>query len=190
MPLTPEEVTKLLNVIDITKQTGLRDYCIIYIMIITGLRISEALSIKPIDISLVNNVYYINIKGKGCSIKSQQVFFEHGQNAILDGYIECAVNEYLFVNSRDVSKNICSRNMQRRIKAYFTEIGLTGKFYTTHSLRHTTATILLEKGINIVDIQSYMRHTSVNTTQIYTAYMQNKKLKSLNVSSIINKSIL
>lgn len=190
MPLTSNEVSDLLKAIDTSRPSGMRDYCLVYLMIITGLRINEALLIQPGDINLEGDVYYIKIKGKGCVVKSQQVYFNHGMNHLLDDFIAEAVNEYLFSNTRDTTKNVGVRNMQRRIKSYFCKIGLSSRLYTTHSLRHTTATILLEQGLNIVDIQGYMRHTSVNTTQIYTSFMQDKKLKSLNVSSKINNLII
>ena len=47
-------------------------------------------------------------------------------------------------------------------------IGLDGKEYTAHSLRHTTASLLLGHGQTLLAVQHVLRHASVNTTQRYT----------------------
>jgi integrase/recombinase XerC len=54
------------------------------------------------------------------------------------------------------------------IKARLTKIGLTGKMYTAHSLRHTCGVLLQIHGKDLYETQVYLRHSDPNITQLYT----------------------
>ena len=78
--------------------------------------------------------------------------------------------EPLFVsNSRqNQGERLTTRTISHLCKEGLQAVGLDGKEFTAHSLRHTTAVAILKHGGAITDVQSVLRHTSPVTSQIYT----------------------
>lgn len=155
-----------------------RDYLIFKLIFITGMRISEALSLKLQD--FLNEDELVMIKGKG--LKERMVPIS---KLIKDQIIKLYYNEYpLFLNKTDhmvflntKGKKITPRHFQRTIKYAREKIGSWENF-TPHSIRHSCATYLLEKNINIKKIQKLLGHKNLSTTQIYT---------KVNIKNIIEK---
>ena len=72
-------------------------------------------------------------------------------------------------NSRqNLGERLTTRTISQICKEGLREVGLDGKEFTAHSLRHTTAVEILKKGGEITDVQRVLRHTSPVTSQIYT----------------------
>ena len=68
-----------------------------------------------------------------------------------------------------------TRLIQMIVKDGLRAIGLDDHAYSTHSLRHTTGTQLLRQGASILDVQRTLRHSSVNTTMVYIASIQEEE---------------
>ena len=165
-PLAFEEV---INVINLSGEkndwTGQRDKTLITLIYAAGLRISEALQLNIID---VEGLETIRIVGKGKKIREIPLI-ESAQLAIkklLDNNKNLNKNSPLFIGIK--GKRLNSRQVQKTIEELRNKLSLP-KSLTPHTLRHSFATHLLEKGVDLRTLQELLGHSSLSTTQGYTA---------------------
>ncbi|MEX2405437.1 MAG: tyrosine-type recombinase/integrase, partial [Candidatus Paceibacterota bacterium] len=88
--------------------------------------------------------------------------------------------EALFINYRapsDASRRLTARSIQKKIKKYAIKAGLPTNT-TPHVLRHSFATDLLGRGVDIRILQEFLGHSSITATQIY-AHVTSKQLKDI-----------
>ena len=132
----------------------------------SGLRISEALNIKVSDIRVIDGVAKsVRLIGKGN--KERQVPLPESFGRVLSLSIaDKSREEYLFAK-KPGSKPIKPHAARAYLKKLIEKSGIE-KNVTPHKLRHTYATRLLEKDVQLVDIQALLGHESIATTQIYT----------------------
>jgi site-specific recombinase XerD len=184
--LSGNELKRLLSAPETTKKTGLRDRAILETLYSTGLRISEltALDKKQITSLIENNdtseSLELSITGKGN--KTRTVYLSSQATEWLKKYLNTRDDDYkpLFINYRgpkDASRRLSDRSIQKKVKDYAIEAGLP-KNTTPHVLRHTFATDLLSKGVDIRVLQEFLGHESITATQIYT-HVTSKKLKDI-----------
>jgi len=132
----------------------------------SGLRISEALGLKIRDARVVDGVTKsIRVIGKGN--KERQVPLPEAFGRVLAlSVIGKGVDDYLFAK-KPGSKPPTAHAVRAYLKKLIDKAGIDKKV-TPHKLRHTYATRLLEKDVQLVDIQALLGHESIATTQIYT----------------------
>lgn len=143
----------------------LRDLAIFTLLYGSGLRISEALGLNDGDIGDNN---FIIIRGKGN--KERMVPLLELSKARIDDYkTACPYNikkgEALFLGAR--GERLLARAVQRRLVKLREDLHLPDTL-TPHALRHSFATQLLAKGVNLRAIQELLGHESLSTTQRYT----------------------
>jgi len=184
-PLTIDQVQKLTSEIDRKTDIGIRDYAIISLLLNNGLRRNEVATINIGDIISRNGTMGIFIKGKGRQGKDQWVILSETTQEALHQYLLTRTStqpeEPLFVSTTGYSmgKGLSASRISALVKKRLENIGLTGKFYCCHSLRHTAATLLLESGeYDLHDVQVFMRHKNPNTTQLYTMVVEERKRMS------------
>ncbi|MDL1956728.1 MAG: site-specific tyrosine recombinase XerD [Candidatus Desulfofervidus auxilii] len=167
--LSLEEVERLLEQPDTTTIRGLRDKAMLELLYATGLRISELVRLKLNQINL--EAGYIIIMGKGAKERLVPI----GSKAInaLNIYLEKAryilsnspSNPYLFIGYQ--GKPITRQAFWEIIKRYAIQAGIE-KSISPHTLRHSFATHLLERGADLRSVQTMLGHASITTTEIYT----------------------
>lgn len=144
-----------------------RDICVIELMFSTGIRVSELCNISPLDMDLINNKLTIN--GKGNKQRLIPLCEKH-LLTILEEYSflyeEALHNSRAFFLNRDL-KPLSDQSVRRIIKKYCSIAGVT-EHITPHMFRHTIATMLLENGVDIRNIQTLLGHSSLSVTEIYT----------------------
>ena len=151
-----------------------RDFCIITLFLNCGLRISELIGLNLTDM----RGDYIRVLGKG---NKERIIY------LNEACIE-AVNNYLPVRELMASKeksalfvsrqgNRISRStVHHAVKKYLLMAGLDSTQYSSHKLRHTAATLLLQNGVDVRTLQEVLGHDHLNTTQIYT-HVDNNELR-------------
>ena len=167
--LTPAEVDRLKDSIDLSKPEGHRNRAIIEVLFSCGLRVSELVNLK------MSNVYreeqFVRILGKGAKERlvpiSETAFHE------IDLYmpwrnslkIKPGEEDYLFLNRRGA--HLTRTMILIMLKQQADEAGIQ-KTISPHTLRHSFATALLEGGADLRVIQALLGHESMGTTEIYT----------------------
>lgn len=156
--LSEEEVKRIFE-----KMKNLKHKCLLMTCYSGGLRISEALNLKPIDID--SNRMLINIKG-GKGKKDRVTLLSIKLLDLLREYYKIyKPNDYLFAGQ--MGGRYSERSAQLVLKKAANIAGIKRRV-TLHTLRHSFATHLLENGTDIRYIQSLLGHSSPKTTQIYT----------------------
>ena len=164
--LSIEECEALLNSVDGPNKE--RNYAIITLFLNCGLRLSELVGIDITDIT--ENV--LRVMGK--RHKEREVYLNESCISALKDYLAVRDEKYkppkdlyaLFVTNRQ--KRISNRMVQTIIEKQIEKAHLGGKHYSTHKLRHTTATLLYQHGTDIRTVQEILGHKNLSTTQIYT----------------------
>ena len=175
--MTKKEVSQLIKHVEMNTKKNLRDDALIELLYSTGLRVSEVVNLKLKDINLEKSE--IKILGKGN--KERIVIFNNKSKEKIIRYLKndkrfiSIKTEALFQNK--FKEALSTRSIQRILKKYLNFSGINSK-YSTHTLRHTFATHLLEGGADIKVIQQLMGHSSPETTKIYT-HVSSSTLKNV-----------
>ena len=151
--LTKEEVDQIIKIAPSPKSK-----LIIRLMYTTGLRVSEAVSLRRQDIDFQTG--RAKLKGKGK--KTRQILLPQTILAELKSFSKDNP-EFLFSNN----KPLTTRSVQKILNEISKKLNISKKI-TPHMLRHSYATHLLEDGVDIRVIQSLLGHKNLATTQIYT----------------------
>lgn len=158
--LTEDEVRRLL---DAAKDKH-RDYAIISLLAYSGLRVSELCALHVEDVDLSERVVYVH-SGKGD--KDRIVVISEKAAEAIEVYLMDREDELEYLFSSQKSEKITRVQVFRIVKKYAKMAGIK-KNVTPHVLRHTLATTMLRRGVDIRYIQQFLGHSSVATTQIYT----------------------
>src|SRR5690606_17962462 len=131
----------------------------------TGMRIGECLNLRLGDIDLAQNtIRVVNGKGK----KDRTIPINKDLAPLLAHYIAherpAVDTDYLFATAK--SGSITAAYVNRVIKDTVTALGWT-KNVTAHVLRHSFASNLIKKGVNIVHVQKLLGHSNLKVTSIY-----------------------
>ncbi|SFD77160.1 site-specific tyrosine recombinase XerD [Massilia yuzhufengensis] len=177
--LTEGQVEALLGAPDVSTPLGLRERTMLELMYASGLRVSELVALKLVEMSLNDGV--LRITGKGS--KTRLVPFGGEARAWLERYLKDArgiilngqVDDALFVTGRG---GAMTRQMfWILIKKHAQKAGIQGPL-SPHTLRHAFATHLLNHGADLRVVQLLLGHADISTTQIYT-HVARERLKHL-----------
>ncbi|MFA5644937.1 MAG: site-specific tyrosine recombinase/integron integrase [Candidatus Ratteibacteria bacterium] len=160
--LTEEEIERVLMG-DGSRQRILRNRAILELLYATGMRVSELTGIKTGDIFWEEG--YLRIVGKGD--KERLVFFSDSVKESLRNYAEQRRGHgpYFFLNRS--GRRISRQTVWKLVKAACLLAGAAPRT-SPHTLRHTCATHLLDRGMDLRVIQELLGHSSISTTTIYT----------------------
>ena len=175
--MTKKEVSQLIKHVEMNTKKNLRDDALIELLYSTGLRVSEVANLKLKDINLEKSE--MKILGKGN--KERIVIFNNKSKEKIIRYLKND-KRYISIKTEALFQNkfkeaLSTRSIQRILKKYLNFSGINSK-YSTHTLRHTFATHLLEGGADIKVIQQLMGHSSPETTKIYT-HVSSSTLKNV-----------
>ena len=182
--LSQEKIYEVLDKIDLSDKHELikvRDKAIIMLFFTSGLRLEEMTSLVLGDIDLDNNS--IKVLGKGG--KERYSNFDKFTNELIIKYLakikkypllKSNINNNLFVDkdNKSLSRNNIQYIVMNNLK------GLSLSSYGPHTLRHSFATHLLNKGVGISAIQSLLGHAKLSSTQIYTHVSLEKLQNTIN----------
>ncbi len=167
--LTVAEVNLLLNMPDTGKPLGKRNAAMLELLYAAGLRVSELVNLKFLDVNL--EACFVRVLGKGS--KERVVPIGGCAKEKIHDYINTArplllkkqISPYLFVAR--AGKSMTRQGFWKLLKQYAQQAGIKKKI-TPHSLRHSFASHLIEGGADLRAVQVMLGHVDISTTQIYT----------------------
>ncbi len=183
--LQPEEIERLISIIDTSKEVGLRDKAIVELLLSSGLRVSELVSLNRDHINTRRREFTVRGKGQ----KDRPVFVSEQAAKDVGDYLNARKDSLpaLFIsyskNTSESSNNsgdfrrLTSRSVQRIVSHYAKLAGIT-KHVSPHTMRHSFATDLLINGADLRSVQSLLGHSNIATTQIYT-HVTDRHLKEI-----------
>lgn len=180
--LTIEEIDRLLEQPDLSTSYGYRDRAILELMYATGLRVSEAISLRFTNILFDYEI--IRVIGKG----SKERIIPIGKSAIfyVNNYIQNI--RPLLLNKTNTDIIFLNRRGKQLTRAFIWDIlkkytaqAKIDKNVHPHTLRHSFATHLLEGGADLRAVQEMLGHSDISTTQIYT-HIDREYLKEVHKS--------
>jgi integrase/recombinase XerC len=167
--LSSAELGRLLEAPPANKPLGLRDRALLETMYSAGLRVSELVGLNDSDVDLTHGV--VRVRGKGRRERLSPIG-SYAAKALDDWRSVRTVDKRsrstetpVFVNK--FGRRLTTRSVGRLLEKYLAETGLDRRT-TPHTLRHSFATHLLDRGADIRSVQELLGHKSLITTQIYT----------------------
>ena len=176
--------------------TALRDYAIANLLVRTGLRTAELVGANISDIAYIGSTRVLWIKGKGHTEKDAYVVLTEKAYAPIREYLRtrplAQPGEPLFISTSNhrartegegTTARLTTRTIRNIAREGLDSIGLDNKAFTAHSLRHTTAVMILEAGGVLDDVQAQLRHASPTTSRIYVeSFNKGKQLAKINTA--------
>jgi len=175
--LRPDEYTKMLSLAGANP----RDYAILQVFLQTGIRVSELANLTIEDIDFVKPA--ITVRGKG-SVEREIALEKKGVHA-LKSYLVVrpqSLSSRVFLNY--MGEPISERGIRKLVVKYRKEAGITKKA-SCHTLRHTFATYKAEKGVSAYQLQQWLGHANLNTTQIYVHLGKQNAKKIMQDTSLV-----
>ena len=180
--LTESQVEALLAAPDIASPLGLRDRTMLELMYASGLRVSELVLLKSLEVGMTEGVLRITGKGNktrlvpfGEEARGWIVrYLQEARGQILDGQMDDA----LFVTAR--GGPMTRQMFWTLIKKYARQADINAPL-SPHTLRHAFATHLLNHGADLRVVQLLLGHADISTTQIYT-HIARERLKLLHAA--------
>jgi integrase/recombinase XerD len=177
--LTVQDIEQLLAQPDTETLLGIRDGAMLELLYATGMRVSELCELPIGGLNL--EVGFVTVRGKGgkerivpigeAAMERDRLYLEKARGILLKG----RESPYLFVNNR--GGKLSRQGFWKILRAYALKAGIT-KRITPHTLRHSFATHLLERGADLRFIQAMLGHVDISTTQVYT-HVNQEYLKKL-----------
>ncbi len=182
--LNVDEVEKLLRTPDRTTLLGTRDHAMLEVMYSTGIRVSELVALNVDDVDFSAQV--VRVRGKGKKQRNTPI----GPTALsaITRYMELRRadprsptfdQQALFVNKH--GQRLSTRSVRRKLDKYLALAGLDPSI-SPHTLRHSFATHMLDKGADLRSVQELLGHQSISTTQVYTHLTAERMKKSYDES--------
>ncbi|MBC7415228.1 MAG: site-specific tyrosine recombinase XerD [Herminiimonas sp.] len=177
--LSEAQVEALLAAPDVTTPLGLRDRTMLEVMYASGLRVSELVDLKSVEVGMNEGV--LRITGKGS--KTRLVPFGAEARAWIERYLQEArgailgaqVADALFVTARGAA--MTRQMFWTLVKKHALKADIHAPL-SPHTLRHAFATHLLNHGADLRVVQLLLGHADISTTQIYT-HVARERLKTL-----------
>ena len=179
--LAVDEILRLLDAPDLSKNNGYRDRTILELLYATGMRVTELIDLEVENVNLIMG--FVKVFGKG----GKERIVPLGDTVIdyLSTYLETVrpqllkttVTNALFLNLH--GKPLSRQGKWKMIKQNGIKANIN-KTLTPHTMRHSFATHLLENGADLRAVQEMLGHSDISTTQLYTHVSKSQIRKMYN----------
>ena len=174
--LSEEELNRLFSVPDVSTVKGARDFAILKTLGYGGLRVSELVGINTQHLDFSGDTLRVFGKGRkerlvplnALLVTAIRQYLEHPDR------VPAPEEKALFLNQRGGRLSV--RAVQYLVDEYALAAGLDKDALSPHKLRHTFATLLHSRDVDLIDIQALLGHASLASTQIYT-HTDTRRLK-------------
>jgi len=176
--LNLEQIERLLNQPQLSKQSGLRDKALLEVLFSTGLRVSELVSLNRDQVNTQRKEFGVIGKGR----RPRVVFLSDRACEWVDRWLDSREDNWrpVFVRFSGAKPEpladgedmrLTTRSVQRLVDTYCRKARLPVKI-SPHGIRHSFATDLLFNGAGLREVQEMLGHKNIATTQIYTHVTQ------------------
>jgi site-specific recombinase XerD len=177
-PLTREEVTRFLEGIEAQGPQGIRDRALFELIYSSGLRVSEAAGLKVADVDFDRRLMVV----RGKFDRDRMVPISEVAKAFVQLHLGPRIESpeaWIFLGLRGPTKggHLKGTSISERFRELLRRLEMDKKEISTHSLRHSTATHLLENGASVRHVQELLGHTSIESTARYTHVMTDNLAK-------------
>jgi site-specific recombinase XerD len=175
--LRSDEYTRMLSLAGANP----RDYAMLQVFLQTGIRVSELAHLRINDVDFLKPSLVVAGKGK----VSREIALEKKGMQALKSYLAVrpeSLSERLFLNYK--GEPISERGIRKLVVKYTKAAGITKKA-SCHTLRHTFATYKAEKGVSPFQLQQWLGHANLNTTQIYVHLGKQNAKKVMEQTSLV-----
>lgn len=171
-PLSLEEITRFLECIDPGTKQGLKDRTLFELIYSSALRVAEAAALKVGDLDFDRRVMVV----RGKFDRDRMVPISSVAHDFLVLYLGRKIHDrdaWVFTGSRGPSKgrHLDPKSVSERFRYLLRRFGMDRPEISTHSIRHSTATHLLENGASIRHVQELLGHRCIESTVRYTHVM-------------------
>ena len=178
--LSLEEIKKVLSVCK-----DIREELLVKLMINCGLRCNEVVNIQLSDFYDDKGIVMMKVLGKARSgLKQDSIKIDNRLFELIQEYVrQYNITDYLFVSTSNNNTNgkLTTKTIRYIVKHLFERAELDMNMLSTHSTRHTTCELLLEKGMPIQEVSEFMRHKSINTTIVYSKELEQRNSQASNI---------
>lgn len=187
---TLDEVSVLLRLPDADTKLGFRNQVILNLMYASGARAQEICDLKVRDFLAEKDQYKLTLTGKGN--KARRIVIAKPSGILLRRYLITtgSINHPdSFIFSSQTHPKMTISCIEEIYKKYIAQARtecpemFLEKRYTPHTMRHTTATHMLEAGVPLIAIKNFLGHSSISTTERYAELSQgtvNKHIREWN----------
>lgn len=172
--LGAKQLKLVLNTIERDSLKGKRNYAIMTLMCVGGLRTIEVIRANVEDMRRLGDFTVLYIQGKGRKDRTEFVKLPEPVFDAINDYLKerCNVNEkdplFISTSNRNTNSRLTTRTISGIAKQAMRKAGFDSPRLSAHSLRHSAVTLSLLAGADLADVQSFARHSSITTTQIYS----------------------
>ena len=171
-PLTREEITRFLESIDPATRQGLKDRTLFELIYSSGLRVAEAAALKVSDIDFERRVMVV----RGKFDRDRMVPISEVAHDFLLLYLAGRNDDgdaWVFSGYAGPTRHrhLTPESVSERFRTLLRRFGMDKPEISTHSIRHSTATHLLENGASVRHVQELLGHTCLESTVRYTHVM-------------------
>ena len=177
-PLSKEEITRFLESIDTSTKQGLKDRTLFELIYSSGLRVSEAAALKVGDIDFDRRLMVV----RGKFDRDRMVPISNVAHDFLLHFLGGRIDTpdaWIFAGSRGrtLGRHIQGTTISDRFRELLRRFDMDKPEISTHSIRHSTATHLLENGASVRHVQELLGHSNIESTVRYTHVMTDNLAK-------------
>lgn len=176
--LTAAQARAVLERIDRSSPQGLRDYALLSLMLTAGLRAVEISRADWGDLRVAGGGPVLYLQGKGRAEKLEFVKLAEPVDKALRQYRAAqgrlSPQAALFgsLAGKNLGRPLTTRSISRIVKERLRAAGFDSERLSAHSLRHTAGTLNLLAGGTLEETRQLLRHSSLNTTLIYSHHLE------------------
>ncbi|WP_428022934.1 tyrosine-type recombinase/integrase [Arcobacter sp.] len=177
--MNKDEITRFLDAVEnyeFSEDIRYRNRLILKIIIYTGIRVSEMLNLKLKDIYKEDDVFIIQVRGKGNKPRVVMIKSKIIQNE-LDYWLNQRICEDDFLVCNKKGNRLTQAYISRIVEKILISCGIRKEKNGAHMLRHSFATLLYQKHHDLILVQEALGHADINTSRIYT-HFDKERLKA------------
>ncbi|OCL82817.1 tyrosine-type recombinase/integrase [Arcobacter porcinus] len=181
--MNSDEVNKFLQAIDsfeFSENTAYRNRLIIKIIIYTGIRVSEMLNLKIKEVFNENDVYMLQIRGKGNKPRVVMIKKEIIEHDLQNWLAQRVCNSDILVCNQK-GERLTQAYISRMVENILISAGIRKEKNGAHMLRHSFATLLYSKHKDLILVQEALGHADINTSRIYTHFDKDRLRKTTEI---------